>query len=31
VNSDAIIEALKYIYHDDRIVNEIKDGKIEKE
>ncbi len=29
VHSDAIPEALKYIYHADRIVNEIKDGKIE--
>lgn len=29
VHSDAIPEALKYIYHADRIVNEIKTGKIE--
>ena len=29
VHSDAIPEALKYIYHADRIVNEIRDGKIE--
>jgi len=28
VHSDAIPEALKYIYHADRLVNEIKDGKI---
>ena len=31
VNSDAIVGALKYIYHDDRIVNEINTGKIEGE
>ncbi|HUI29835.1 MAG TPA: S46 family peptidase [Candidatus Acidoferrales bacterium] len=29
VHSDAIPEALKYIYHADRLVNEIKDGKIQ--
>lgn len=29
VHSDAIPQALKYIYHADRIVNEIKTGKIE--
>ncbi len=29
VHSDAITQALKYIYHADRIVNEIKSGKIE--
>ena len=29
VSSRAIPEALKYIYHADRLVNEIKDGKIE--
>ncbi len=29
VNSDAIIQALKYIYHDERIVNEIEGGKVE--
>jgi V8-like Glu-specific endopeptidase len=29
VHSDAITEALKYIYHADRLVNEIKLGKIE--
>ncbi len=29
VHSDAIPEALKYIYHADRLVNEIKNGKIE--
>ncbi len=28
VHSDAIPQALKYIYHADRLVNEIKDGKI---
>lgn len=29
VHSDAIPEALKYIYHADRLVNEIKSGKIQ--
>ncbi len=29
VHSDAIPEALKYIYHADRLVNEIKAGKIQ--
>ena len=29
VHSDAIPQALEYIYHADRLVNEIKAGKIE--